>query len=464
MLLTKYNLDRAILLFSLALILSTVGLWCRSNNALSLFWPANAILLGLLIRFPSLHIRSGIPAMYAGMVVADVAFGTPWDEAMGMDLANLLFIVVGHAVLVSKLLPEVQPRRLQALIRTFPAAVLASAVTAAVGALAGAHYYHDQLIQGWISWFCEQFSTGLLMLPLIITIPRRDELTDLSKNLLHRSPLPLLSLLFSTVMGVYVGGGGSLIFPLPALMWCAISYPLFVTTLLTLFTGGTEIMLVASKVLNIQGSDDFFLIDSIASARLGVAAMTISPLIVALSATANRKLVARITQRADFDFLTGALTRSGLSQKLETLVNPKNKPRRFSGAAFMVDIDHFKKINDTWGHAAGDVVLIKTVERIRETLQPDAIISRMGGEEFLILLEGLSQPRACLLADRLRIAIAANTIVVSGEDLSVTVSIGICGLNIDNVNSLDEAITAADEQLYIAKSSGRNRVSPEFVI
>ncbi|OON40607.1 GGDEF domain-containing protein [Izhakiella australiensis] len=464
MLLNKYKFSPVILLFSLALVLSSVGLWCRSYDALSLFWPGNAVLLGLLIRFPSLNCRAGFPAMYLGMVIADLSVGTPPPAAFGMDAANLLFILVGRAVLLNTRFGNGRTRRLQALMRTFPAAVMASAVAATIGSVASAHYYQSDLLKGWIDWFCEQFSTTILLLPLTIAIPRRDELPPLFSGLPLSSPLPLLALLFSTLMGIWVGGGGSLLFPLPALLWSAIRYPMFLSSLLTLLTGMTEIILVANNVLNIQGVGDVFRLDSLASARLGVAAMTISPLIVALSASANRKLVARVTQRADYDFLTGALTRSGLSQRLETQVNQKNKPQPFLGAVLLLDIDHFKKINDTWGHAAGDVVLIKTVECIRNTLHQSAIISRMGGEEFLILMEGLSQPRASLLAERLRSAIEANSVIVEGADLSITVSIGICSINISQVNRLDAAIQKADEELYIAKSSGRNRVSPQFSI
>ncbi|KGT96011.1 histidine kinase [Erwinia typographi] len=462
--LNKYKFDQVILLFFLALCLAMLGLLCRSYQALSLFWPCNSLLLGLLIRFPRFDTLSSLPAIYLGMVTADVLYGTPFIVSLGLDAANIAFIITGRAILLSPYLTRTYPRRLQALIRVFPASVLAAAVCAVIGSYTGQRYFHDNLVQGWISWFCEQVSTSILMLPLVITFPRRDELEQMVADVRESNLMPLISLLVSTLFGIYVGGGGSLIFPLPALMWCAVSYPLFLTCVLTMLTGITEISLVASDVLNIQGSDDFFRIDSLASARLGVGAMTISPLIVALSTTANKKLVARITKRADYDFLTGALTRSGLSSQLDALASRRNKQNGFYGAAFVIDIDRFKNINDTYGHAAGDHVLAQTVECIRQSLQQTAIISRMGGEEFLVLIEGISQPRAWLLADRLRKSIERNSIILNGQDLSITVSIGISTLNITDAGSLDESIKHADEQLYIAKSSGRNRVSPEFVL
>lgn len=457
--LSKYKINLVILLFFITLCMAMLGLYCRTNAALSLFWPCNAMLLGLLVRFPQLSSALTFPAIYVGLVTADIAFGTHVAASMGMDAANLSFIVTGLGVLLTG---STTSRRLQALNRVFPASVVGAAVCAVIGSVASQHYFHDDLVQGWISWFCEQVSTSILLLPVMITLPRSDEINELLRECRQVSPLPLISLGVSIAAGISVGGGGSLIFPLPALMWCAVSYPLFITCLLTLITGITEIILVASNVLTIQGRDDFFLIDSLASARLGVAAMTVSPLIVALSATANKKLVARITRRADYDLLTGALTRSGLAARLDALM--ARRDHNFNGAAFVVDIDRFKNINDTFGHAAGDYVLAQTVERIRQTLQQTAIISRMGGEEFLILIEDISLPRAFLLANRLRQGIEQHTIILNDDDLSVTISIGISSLERVDAKTLDEAIKSADKQLYLAKSSGRNRVCPEVVL
>lgn len=460
----KNNVNRAVILFVLAMLLSIIGLEARNLGSLSLFWPGNAILVGLLIRFPPLDKRSTLLTLYLGMLSADILYGTPPIIAVGLDGANILFIACARWILLTNHFTRGYPRRLQALLHVFPASLFGAAGCALVGAIVSERYFEDELFKAWFSWFSEQMSTSILLLPLVISLPRRDELAQLASALRECTVLPLLALIATTMAGTWVGGGGSMLFPLPALLWCAISYPLFITCFLTMITGISEIILVAGNVLNIQGKDDLFRIDSLSSARLGVAAMLISPLIVALSSTSNKKLVARITKRADYDFLTGALTRSGLSSKLETLVTPRHRPHGFFGAAFVIDIDRFKNINDTYGHAAGDFVLAKTVECIRQSLQQTALVSRMGGEEFLVLIEGISQPRAFLLANRLRHSIEQNSIMLNGNDLSVTVSIGISTVNLKNVNSLDESIKQADEQLYLAKSSGRNQVRPEFVL
>ncbi|WP_099350594.1 GGDEF domain-containing protein [Erwinia amylovora] len=459
-----YLLSRATLLFTLAMLLSSIGLESRHFASQSLFWPCNAVLLGLLVRFPSLDKLSHLLVLYLGMLFAELCFGDDIKVAIGLNAANIVFIATARWVLLTTHFRRTFTRRLQALLHLFPASLLGAAACAVVGAVVSQRYFEEDLFKARSSWFSEQMSTSILLLPLMISLPRRQQLPQIAAALRDSSFLPLLTLVMTIVSAIWLGGGGSLLFPLPALLWCAISYPLFVTCFLTMLTGISEIILVAGNVLNIQGKGDLFRIDSLSSARLGVAAMLIGPLIVSLSTLSNKKLVARITRRADYDFLTGALTRSGLSAKLDSLVGGRNRQQGFVGAALVIDIDRFKDINDTWGHAAGDYVLAKTAECLRDGLSPSTLICRMGGEEFLILIQGITQARSSLLANRLRQSVENNEITFNGNYLSVTVSIGISSLNISNVNSLDESIKRADEQLYIAKSCGRNQVRPEFML
>lgn len=405
-----------------------------------------------------------MPVILAGMVLADVFFKTPFILALGMGIANMLFIISGRWIMLTRHFTQPYPRRLQALMRIFPASMVGAALCATVGGLVSPSYFHGDVFKAWFSWFSEQMSTAILLLPAMIALPKRIELPQRVDEKIASALLPLIALVITTLAGIQVGGGASLLFPLPALLWCAICYPVFVTCCLMLITGISEIFLVSSNVLNIQGQDDLFRIDSLSSARLGVAAMITSPLIVSLSMASNKKLLARVTQRADFDRLTGALTRSGLTSRLQLLIGSRRRTPNFNGAVFLIDIDRFKNINDTWGHAAGDFVLAKTVECIRQAMPSSSLVCRRGGEEFLVLIEGATNPRAFLLANRLRQSIESNTILYDGNDLSITVSIGISAVNISNVQGLEESIKQADEQLYVAKNCGRNQVRPEFIL
>ena len=134
--------------------------------------------------------------------------------------------------------------------------------------------------------------------------------------------------------------------------------------------------------------------------------------------------------------------------------------RSFNGALMMVDVDHFKHINDTYGHGAGDAVLREIAHRLREILRETDMIVRWGGEEFLAFLP--SVPRASLdeVARRLLTGIPARTIDYQGTALSVQVSIGFAPFPLApgaGVVSWERAVNIVDMALYLAKGHGRNR-------
>ena len=124
----------------------------------------------------------------------------------------------------------------------------------------------------------------------------------------------------------------------------------------------------------------------------------------------------------------------------------------------MCDIDHFKSVNDEFGHLAGDHVLKEVAQLGRARLRPDDVISRYGGEELAIILPETDLAGGVLIADELRRMIATATFVFEDEDIDVTVSCGVAQL--DPGWSSYDFVKAADEQLYEAKREGRNRVAP----
>lgn len=124
----------------------------------------------------------------------------------------------------------------------------------------------------------------------------------------------------------------------------------------------------------------------------------------------------------------------------------------------MLDIDNFKKINDTYGHKCGDIVLQKLAEIFQKSLREVDIIGRLGGEEFAILLPETGRNHAFEIAERLRTNIANTEIeILDNQSIKFTVSIGVAALN-PNVHKLDDLLIMADKALYDAKNSGRNLV------
>ena len=123
----------------------------------------------------------------------------------------------------------------------------------------------------------------------------------------------------------------------------------------------------------------------------------------------------------------------------------------------MVDIDHFKQVNDTSGHAVGDQVLQQVAEHCRQELRETDVVGRYGGDEFAILLPESDPVAAAQVAERLRQRIARQPLNTTTGPVAVTISLGIAALDDENL-TLDILLSRADQALYDAKQGGRNRV------
>jgi len=178
----------------------------------------------------------------------------------------------------------------------------------------------------------------------------------------------------------------------------------------------------------------------------------------------NQELEARVEMRtaelsrlAMIDPLTGAGNRRHLEQRAAMEIRETQRKPAPLGL-IMFDIDHFKRVNDQEGHAAGDIVLQRVVDRVKSELRPSDFLARIGGEEFVVLLPEEDGAGAVVVAERLRAAIAAEPIVVGSNGVAVTSSFGVTELQ--GEQTLDAPLQRADKALYQAKEAGRNRVMP----
>lgn len=127
-------------------------------------------------------------------------------------------------------------------------------------------------------------------------------------------------------------------------------------------------------------------------------------------------------------------------------------------ALMMVDIDHFKAVNDRHGHMAGDRVLCHVADLLRTRLRTQDMVGRYGGEEFLVLLPGTALHDAVVLAETLRSSVEQSPAMHDGHPIAVSLSIGVCGGRPQHADAWDALIRRADQALYAAKAAGRNRV------
>lgn len=168
----------------------------------------------------------------------------------------------------------------------------------------------------------------------------------------------------------------------------------------------------------------------------------------------------RLEQEAMVDPLTGLANRRALMQSAERALEESAQ----SGQPFslwVLDVDHFKRVNDTWGHAVGDEVLKLVASRIRAVLRERDLCARYGGEEFAVILPGVDRLVAAMAAERSRESVAALALPYGDEFVRVTVSIGAATWPADG-ETLEELLAVADQRLYAAKSAGRNRVDAGF--
>jgi diguanylate cyclase (GGDEF)-like protein len=160
--------------------------------------------------------------------------------------------------------------------------------------------------------------------------------------------------------------------------------------------------------------------------------------------------------QATHDGLTGVWNRKAICDLLRRESEIAGRARKQVGI-IMLDADHFKRVNDTYGHAAGDAVLLELVTRIQLAVRSFDLTGRYGGEEFLIVLPNCTSEQVELCAERVRASVAEHPIDAGGYRLAVTVSLGTAVLD-PLCNTEQDALAAADWALYRAKHSGRNRV------
>ncbi len=174
-----------------------------------------------------------------------------------------------------------------------------------------------------------------------------------------------------------------------------------------------------------------------------------------------RGMNASLKESSSRDPLTNLLNRRALMERLKDLVDPTldaaSKQAGFVVA--MLDVDHFKRINDRYGHEAGDRALIELAEIMRTSVRDTDDVGRWGGEEFLVLLPGVKLIEGEAIIDRMLDAVRRKTLEMDGERLTLTVSVGMaCYQPGENISTV---LSRADRALYLAKQAGRDRVALE---
>lgn len=172
--------------------------------------------------------------------------------------------------------------------------------------------------------------------------------------------------------------------------------------------------------------------------------------------TSEKKYIARLSWQASHDSLTKLANRREFEHRLEKALQAQGRHENSPYALMFLDLDQFKIINDTCGHAAGDKLLCEVAEMLQLHLRVDDLLARLGGDEFAILLEHGDLERAAIVAERLRQTVQDLNFVWNGSSFTITASIGL--VQIHDRATKDETLRTADLACYLAKEKGRNRI------
>jgi diguanylate cyclase (GGDEF)-like protein len=171
----------------------------------------------------------------------------------------------------------------------------------------------------------------------------------------------------------------------------------------------------------------------------------------------NLQRFSSVENRANYDTLTGLYNRRYFEEKLRVEAQ-KSFANSIPLSLIMVDIDHFKKVNDTFGHPEGDMILREIASLLKKSVRKKDTVVRYGGEEFILFLPGADIEVSSMIAERIRLLVESTLFDVGKAQLNLSVSLGISSFPVHRAMSDGELIKMADQALYEAKRGGRNRV------
>lgn len=387
--------------------LAYLGIWSRLQESLASFWPANAVLAATLVRWPQLRSPAGWTGAVAGYFLADLTTGGTFVTTALLTSANLVGVVIAVTVLTRLPQVDLTMQRPQSVLRILAVGVLAAAAATLVGTPVGISQFEHSMTTAVHSWFSTELAGYVTCLVVVLAIPRRDGADPKRpKSLIPTDRInwsvvtPLVVFVATLSIAPALGGPAALMLAVPVLGWIAVNGSVFMTAAFGLIgTGALEIMLRAGRL---DPGFDYNALSSYSQAtlRIGLCLMFIGPLMVATTSQHRLGQLAELRAAATFDPHTGVLTRAAVEKQAEAAFAPSgSQPTRV--AAFIVDVDHFKSVDDTYTHSAGDTVLTAVAQRCRSSLRESDVLGRYGGDEFFGLLIGVTRDEARELALRM---------------------------------------------------------------
>jgi len=448
-----------LLLTTLVIVFALIGIWSRPIGSLAALWPANAVVLAYLARTGLARYVVPYFVAWLGFIAADVLTGSTLVVATLLTLGNLMSIVAGVIYLSLFSQGRIDLSDRSSMLHIVMVSVIASSAGGFMGMYAGPQIFDDTSLEGYLYWSVTEFVNYIAFLPVLFAMPatRLDWVRSWHRELSLSRAMPGLVTVALTLLVIQLSNLNALVLPLLGLLWCAFVYSTFSTALLTLFYSLQALLIVSGSYTG--GADDLAAWIDLMLIRVSISAVALVPIVVSVYIQTTRSDVAHLSYSANHDHLTGALSRNAFMDVLQRmLVESDGKV-----TLFIMDLDHFKSINDEHGHPVGDAAIIHFHHVVQQCLRAGDAVGRIGGEEFAVAFVQNDPHESDIIASRIHRALADLPLALEeGERLPFTVSIGVASHNdpvdADQSDSIASAlIKQADEALYEAKANGRDQ-------
>lgn len=450
------------LVFGMAyLFAAELGHFLSFEGAFASFWPPSGVYLSALLLTPGRRWSVFMATALFANVASDTIFH---DKSLAMSLgfwaANSLEAVSTAAFLRMAVGPAFSISTLKSVLWLVSGTALCgSVIGASVGACVVTAALGADFWSSWLVWWISGLIGSVLLVPGVLNAARLKPWRD--PAFVHRMIEALGVVVATSAVSYFVFGcqTRALSFTtLPPLLWAAVRLQvcgavlsgcaLSVTCVWHTAHGHGPFAFCQSIPERVLLTQCFLVVSTLVPLLLG-AVMTESKSL--FSALENHRR--RLELLASTDALTGVANRGAFQTKLKAeWENLLADPHPLS--LLLIDVDHFKSFNDTFGHSVGDDILRSVGMILRQSVRSSDFVARYGGEEFAVLLPETEESEAVALAERIRRSVEAT----DWKQRHVTISVGVTTAQIGIIDSLD-VINAADRALYTSKGSGRNRVS-----
>nr|WP_213033015.1 GGDEF domain-containing protein [Acinetobacter sp. ANC 4648] len=468
----KHYIQSFILVGLVIFACALIGIVARPSVFLAILWPANAVLLGLFLRFESLRNIGSWLGAFIGFMLADLLTGNYLLLTLFLTIANLLNPATTLLLIKILKLDYKQYNKGLTFLFLFILSAFGGCLASPIFAMLTVPYVPNTFISVdriWIDfgmWWTGELLNIVTFLPIILAIPERKILKTYleeikSRSVQYQELLPLLAVFTSVILTHFFMGPGAIMFPIAALIWASLSYNLFFVAIIN----SLVCMLLYNSLTSyyIAESPDAYLATTI-SVRIGLLMLALGPLTLAIISLNRQKLYHQILYLANHDGLTTTMNRRFFYEESERTVTsvPAIKQKARSVTILVLDLDYFKKINDQFGHAVGDLVLQKFTHQVKLHLRSNDLFGRLGGEEFAILLKDLTLKQSIDIAQRICNTVHQTPIFLDdGTHFSISVSIGLSYQTLPYCVPFQQLINRADVALYQAKENGRNQLCLE---